>query len=363
MKLAIISDSHIGYPRFSEDSVKQAGEAFMKAAPCSDAILFAGDLFDTKVPKLEILSSAASIFSGIRTPIYAIHGNHERRGKDAVNPLKLLGQLGLVKYLHGEKADIGSGVSLYALGSVPEEYAKTAIEECMKRWSPESDKGFRILMIHQGIKELVYSGEDDLELSYLESLPFDLIINGHIHKRGEHLKGRLLIPGSTVITQLKKDEQEPKGFTIYDTEKRSHDFVPIDSREFLWEEMEFKGASPLDVERAVSGRIADLRKDKPSALVRIVVKGTLKEGVGMEAVNLPSGIQDVFIDNELGSLALKDKLETIKRLRERKASVRDVGLAKLSELLKGKTSFNVPELFELLAEDEKKAMEYLGLDD
>ena len=53
MRIAIISDTHLGYARFEEDSLKQAESAFLDAEQKADAIIFAGDVFDTKIPKLD----------------------------------------------------------------------------------------------------------------------------------------------------------------------------------------------------------------------------------------------------------------------------------------------------------------------
>jgi len=101
VKIAIISDSHLGYARFEEDAYVQFEKAILLASEKADIILFAGDVFDTKVPKLETLEKAVQIFRKARVPVVAIHGNHERRSKDSVNPVQLLAAAGVLEYLHG----------------------------------------------------------------------------------------------------------------------------------------------------------------------------------------------------------------------------------------------------------------------
>ncbi|MFA5077834.1 MAG: metallophosphoesterase, partial [Candidatus Micrarchaeia archaeon] len=74
MKLAIVADMHLGYSRFEEDALRQAESALSGAEGKADAIIVAGDVFDTKIPKLETLKRAADMFSGRKKPIFIIHG-------------------------------------------------------------------------------------------------------------------------------------------------------------------------------------------------------------------------------------------------------------------------------------------------
>src|SRR5271163_3084646 len=116
MKIAILSDFHLGYERFREDAYKQAKEALGKAAEMADVIVIPGDIFDNRTPKPDVIAEAINLFRDLSkrqwgakvvdfvgegknytgVPIIAIPGTHERRAQDAIDPVDLLGLTGLV---------------------------------------------------------------------------------------------------------------------------------------------------------------------------------------------------------------------------------------------------------------------------
>ena len=51
MRIAILSDFHLGYDRFREDAFRQAQEALVRAASEADALIIPGDIFDNRTPK------------------------------------------------------------------------------------------------------------------------------------------------------------------------------------------------------------------------------------------------------------------------------------------------------------------------
>lgn len=324
MKLAIISDTHFGYARFEEDAFLQAERAFLDAQEKADGIIYAGDVFDTKIPRLETIHRVIDILRKVRIPVYTIHGNHERRSRDMVNPVELLAQMGLLRHLHGEAALFeknGEQVQIFGLGNVPEEFAQLALQKALETFAPSSS-AFKVLVLHQSIRDLIPFAEDEISTEDLESLPFDLIINGHIHSHHVLMKGRLLIPGSTVITQLKKEEMFSRGYVLYDTQKRRHEFIPIACRPFFFEELVFQDGIPTEIRERVTRRAQELRAQHPSALIRIVISGTLKEGFQNSDLNLET--DGIFIDNHLAQASLKANLEKIRQLREEKLSVKEI---------------------------------------
>jgi DNA repair exonuclease SbcCD nuclease subunit len=361
MKIGIIADTHLGYSRFEEDAFIQAERAFLDASQKADIILFAGDVFDTKIPKLETLHQAIGLFKKINIPVVAIHGNHERRTKDAINPPQLLEAAGVIEYIHTQDRKFeknGKSVQVFGIGNVPDEYADVGLRKAMERFTPD-ENSFKILMIHQTIKELVPHGKNELALDYLETLPFDLIVNGHIHGKEIRMEGRFIIPGSTVITQLKKDETEPKGYFLFDTETKSADFIPIECRSFFFEELHVEDVSQADIQNAIDEKIKELKSKDENALIALKIKGTLKEGLSGSDITIPT-YQNVFIDNKLDIQNLESRMEQIRNLRNEKLSVRELALAELDELTKDSiTAFNSTELFEKLLEGVDETLSYL----
>ena len=119
MKVAIVSDMHLGYERFYDDAYKQAREAFEAIAEeGADMVIIPGDIFDKRNPKPDVIAQAINLFrdfsrkqwpaeldkfmplrngkvyTGI--PVVAIPGTHERVAEGKENPLTLLGLAGLL---------------------------------------------------------------------------------------------------------------------------------------------------------------------------------------------------------------------------------------------------------------------------
>lgn len=360
MKIAIFSDPHLGYIRFEEDSYTQAERVIVDASEKADVILCAGDIFDVKIPKLETLKRAVEIFKKTKKPLYAIHGNHERRAKEMTNPVQLLASGTELNLLHGSDAVFekdGEKVQIFGMGSVPEEYAEAALKNVMQKFNKQN--AFRILMIHQSIKELIPGGTEELSLEYLETLPFDLIINGHIHETISRLDGRFLIPGSTVITQLKKDETAPKGYYLYDTKTKKAEFIPVETRKFFYEEFEFKDAAEMEIRNQVKEKIDSLRMESKDAIIVIKIRGKLKAGLNSSDIRIDE-YENVFIDNKLDEENLAARIEKIKSSREANLSVKDIAIRELKKKIENKiTLFDSSELFEKLVEGPEETLIYL----
>jgi len=360
MRVAVISDLHLGYSRFEDDSYSQAEEMIEDASEKTDVIIVAGDLFDSRIPKLETIKRAVEIFKKAKVDVLAIYGNHERRTKGFENPLGILASAGVIRYLHTSSHVLekdGEKVAVFGIGSIPEEYAEEGIVQAVEKFNPPPDAK-KILVIHQNITELV--NQSGVSIDFIGKLPFDLIVNGHIHKRYVKLDGKLIVPGSTVITQLKKEEMEPKGYYIYDTASEKSEFIEVPTRKFFYEELEFSDASEKEIIEKIDKKISETRKEWPDCIVSIKLKGTLREGLKASDVKTPTDYPMVYISNELNVIDIKEKIEEIKRIRESNISVKEYGRIELEKRLKGRIKlFNPSELFEKLIEDSDAASLYL----
>jgi len=360
MKIGIISDLHLGYSRFEDDSYSQAEKMIEDASEKTDIIIVAGDIFDSRIPKLEAIKHAVEIFKKAKVDVIAIHGNHERRTRGFENPLGILASAGVIRYLDGSTYDFEKNsekIAIFGVGSIPEEYAEEEIKKAVEKFNAPADAR-KILVIHQNVVELVE--QNGVSSDFLDKLPFDLVINGHIHKRNIKLDGKLVIPGSTVITQLKKEETEPKGYYIYDTSSKKSEFIEMPTRKFFYEELEFSGASEKDIMENIDKKIGGIRKDFPGCIISIKLKGTLRDGLKASDVRIPTDYPLVFISNELNVTDIKEKIEEIKRIRDSNMSVKEYGRAELEKRLKDRIKlFNPSELFEKLIEDSDAASKYL----
>ncbi|MFP3949899.1 MAG: exonuclease SbcCD subunit D [Candidatus Micrarchaeia archaeon] len=360
MKIAAIGDTHLGYPRFYKDSFTQAKAAFKDADQRADLILFLGDLYDSRVPSIQVLGETISIFRELKTPVYAIHGNHERRSRGMLNPVGLMESAGLLKHLHMDY-DVfekeGEKVFIAGMGNVPDDLAGRAIGKMGEKISPPKEM-FSILMLHQSFREFVY-GENLSSINALEHLGYSLYLNGHIHARKE--EGNILIPGSTVLTQLTREETKPKGYVLYDTKEKTHEFIEIPSREFILEELEFEKATPSEVLEKTKQKAESVFRASPEAILKIRLKGTLGQGFRSTDLSLPRA-QNLYIDNRTDEKRLKREILKLRELKENRVSIKEVSEKRLRERLEGKVSFFDPQkLFEHLLEGPEAGMQYLKM--
>ena len=389
MKLAILSDFHLGYERFAEDAFEQAQAAVLLASEKADALLLPGDLFDSRIPKPETISQAFSIFRGLAgkewgarvtefkardgrgcvcaAPIIAIHGTHEMRPKGLTNPIALLEAGGFLINAQSATVIIEKGeekVAISGLGGVPERHAKDALEALAPQPVPGA---LNIFMFHQSISDFIPARG---ELLGTEDLPrgFDLYVCGHVHHSAQAtcMGKPLIIPGSTVVTQLKEDEAAEKGFIIFDTKTGGSEFVGIGSRPFIFRELEFDSASPEEVERAARAEIEKILSQgfqKPP-IIRLRLKGSMRKGFSASDASI-ARIPDsysprafVSIDKSLGSGELKDRVERLRSPREGGSSVRELGLELLREKMKSAglpRGWDAAYLLELFSKGKKEA--------
>lgn len=385
MKIAILADFHIGYDRFREDALIQAEEALEKACEAADLIVIAGDIFDYRHPKPEVIAEAITLFrkfssrkfgavvSGVegrrkpytQVPIIAIPGTHERRTDGEVDPVDLLSLAGLLVNANQARVSVskdGETVAVFGVGGTAEERFK----ETLKKLDPKPVEGaFNLFLFHQSVYELLPFSKDFVRL---EELPtgFDLYVDGHIHSKVEtkcHGKN-FLIPGSTVLTQLKEGEQEGKGFFVYDTRKGTYEFSKIKSRRFFLIEVDVEGMEPSDIRRTVEekvSRAAEGGHDRP--IIRVVLKGRLKEGFKAIDVGM-RGITDSYSDRAIVEIAksgiegaVSEDAEKLRSGILDNISIRDFGMGVFMEKLKqNKYSLDVSPtaLFDALSSEGKK---------
>ncbi|NYZ76406.1 DNA repair exonuclease [Candidatus Micrarchaeota archaeon] len=391
MKIAVLADFHLGYVRFLDDSFEQAERAFSRACEEAELVVLLGDIFDSRIPKQEILARSFKLFRNAfgkkweaklasydskdgrknyaEVPVVAIHGTHERRTKELVNPIELLEKAGFLVNVHAATAVFekdGERIALQGMGGIPEEYAKSALEAL----SPKPvDGAFNVFLFHQSMKEFL-PGES---LMGMEDLPkgFDLYLCGHIHaKTIQKLDSGayFIIPGSTVVTQMRKEDVGGKGFFVFDTKSKEAVFREIQSRPFFFEELEFKQASLEEVLAKARKSIEKLLENKTEVkpLIKLKLRGSMAKGLNQSNLDVSSiagEFEDraiVEIDKDLESETLKEKIDKLRSLRESKLSVKDIGIEILKNKLKQygfKSDIDIETLYALLSEEGKGSAE------
>ncbi len=381
MKIAFVSDTHFGYPRYEADASAQGRAAILDACARADVLCLGGDIFDHRVPKLETLGEVASLLQEAQKILHAkwkgeanaplivgIHGTHERRAKDALNPIAMMAQLGLMVDLHnqtvvvdgrktatrvsagegqedpqtGEGAEppprFGERAAFSGLGGIPDDL----VGEALGRLACQPAEGaVNFFVFHQTLSEFVPSAPG---LASMEELPagYDWYLCGHIHAKSEFLGGRLLIPGSTVMTQMKDEETGGKGYYLIDTTAEAEggkrgraEFVPVKTRPFAVSELEFEKAKPANVRQRVEDEMERLlaQRWETEPILKIRLTGSLAAGAGELDLG---GLTEkrgafIFIDNQLDGGNLAAELEKLKADRLHRATPRELGLSLLRQ--------------------------------
>jgi DNA repair exonuclease SbcCD nuclease subunit len=359
MKISIFSDLHFGFASntpLEEDSFYNAEQALKQSLDC-DLILICGDIFDEKFPKPDEVAKAIKIFSlaknhkgskvikGINKevpeikgiPIIALHGTHER-WSGHINAVQLLESAGSLIHLHKNGLIVESGdvkVAIQGMSGVPERHAA----EIMEMWSPKPIEGcYNILLLHQSIHPFIYSPIETPSLN-LDNLPegFDLIVDGHIHKKRLEKIGskRILLTGSTIVTQLKEEEQDEKGVHKLFLPEDKIIFDPLQNvRKFFFEEIEIKNneSAREKIINTLNKYKGDYSK-KPLIKLKIVCNKFLN--IDKEMKSIVNEYDDFIIkySKEVLSEEPSEKVHILREARERKFSIVELGMKILEENL------------------------------
>lgn len=385
VKIAIISDLHLGFSPDSErekDCYEQAADAFNKAlSEEPNMIILLGDIFHKKIPSQETLGNAITFFSEVNKKltneinvlekeggkkqiknvpaIITIYGTHERRNVGKINPVHILEKANLLYCLHKEsiltQVD-GVRVGIHGLSGVHDSFAR----EELANWRPKPfERAINLFLIHQTFNDIIPSREDDfLEFRDLPS-GFDLYLLGHIHWNLEDKhpisKAPILVPGSTIATQLRDIEsKKEKGFYMLSIihGQTKVKFVPIKTRPFVFEKINVNGKKPSEILTFLSEKISILLKKEYSKkpIFRFKLEGKLAEGFSPVDLQLKS-IVDRYepkailkIDKSiLTSSELEKRKSFLQGLIDEKESVNKIGL----DILMKSLDFSDPRLEDL----------------
>ncbi|MCX8163391.1 MAG: metallophosphoesterase [Candidatus Micrarchaeota archaeon] len=344
MKIAFVSDTHFGYERFEEDAFRQGKEALIDASKVADIIILGGDIFDKREPTLETMAKVIEILKEAKNSlpekfekkIFAIAGTHEYSAKNVMNPIEFLEKIGLVESIHNKRVvleDLEQKIVIRGMKGIPEELVKKAFEKFEEVKEKEKDKEkdiYKIFVFHQTLKEFI--GVQDENLASIEDLPegYDLYLCGHIHCYRQYLGGKLQIPGSTVITQLKDEEQAEKGYLLIDTKTKTIEFRKINTRKFIVLDLWFKEATTKEIKEAIEKELEKIAKENyQKPIVKIKLNGTLSPQAIEAAIEINREDMIVEIDKNLEAISLFEKLNNLKYKKDQ--NIEELGIKFLFE--------------------------------
>lgn len=308
MKILHISDAHLGraqyhLPEREEDYFKAFDEA-LKRGKGADAVLITGDLFDLKRPSTKALVKFVEAIEAVDIPIYIIGGNHDfsyvryraeagkcQRPAECLydTALRLLDRLKLAKLLCWESVDAG-GVYIFGACATPREYT-AEYRRALQKMPPGA-----ILAVHQAIEGVKarYPAEDDeytMPQEVYHGLPYIHIAAGHIHDHmAKHPIGAVWA-GSLEVWDVgefetwdyrggfeKAQDRAEKGAVLIDVAGKAVSLrdIPLSPGRPLYRVRLY-----VRERKEAYGAVEEATKlfDKPGAVVRVEVWGTLEEAL------------------------------------------------------------------------------------
>ncbi|HLD39122.1 MAG TPA: exonuclease SbcCD subunit D [archaeon] len=286
MKFAHMADCHLGSWSSHPDMREYPIIAFEKAidqciAEDVDFIIIAGDLLDTSLPGVDVLSKAAAIFHKCREadiPVYLIAGSHDYSptGKTMLSVFESAGLvIDVAKYEDGEKinlkftTDRKTGTKLTGIFG---RKGSLEIDSFKKINIPEED-GDKIFVFHCGIDEhSAIMGANYVPVSLLPG-GFDYYATGHIHikKVYENKIGKIGFPGPLFPTSFDELENYDSGFYIVEKKGKDVNVSWRNSKLFdvVLIKIDVTGKSALEVEKTILENIESKNLDGNVLLLKL----------------------------------------------------------------------------------------------
>ncbi|WNY25959.1 exonuclease SbcCD subunit D [Methanolapillus millepedarum] len=310
IKIVHTADTHLGYRQYQSDIRKQDffdSFAYVTKSAVelnADAVVHAGDLFDSRNPSLEDLVATIAILQPLKTagiPFLGIVGNHE--GKQNTQWLDLFEGMGLAKRL-SEKPHIISkdDVSAFVYGmdnlSHPRlsafdfsvfEAEKAGIgdaENSNTSATNEPIHTYNLLVLHQLLSPVLPMQPmccDD----FLDNIPipFDAVLLGDNHKY-ECVKYKdcwATYPGSTERCSASEDENRSFNLLTLDENELSITRYMIPTRDFVTVSVPY-GGDQSDYLKTVYAKIDEYSQKIPDAVVFVELLGLKKTLISISEI-------------------------------------------------------------------------------
>ncbi len=309
MKFAHMSDLHIG--GWQEDTLRQVNmESFRRAIDICinekvDFILFAGDIFNTSIPQIELLKETTSILKKLKEnwiPVYTIAGSHDfsPSGKTMLDVLERAGLLINVFKSKDNKllftVDQKTGAKITGILGRRSGLERLDYEELDIK-SLESEPGYKIFMFHTAIEELKPKDYGEIELIGLSVLPknFNYYAGGHVHYilQKEYGNGMLTYPGALYPNNFKELEEFKHG-GFYIVEENSIRRVEIPIKEVIPLRFDVSNKDPSEVTSIVQNEVS--RYDIKDKIVLLRIFGSLRSGKPSEInfKEIMAGLNDAY---------------------------------------------------------------------
>ncbi|WP_342303929.1 exonuclease SbcCD subunit D [Methanolobus sp. ZRKC5] len=218
IRIVHTGDTHLGYRQYHSDVRRQDFfNAFSTVVDDAismsvDAVVHAGDLFDSRNPTLDDILDAMGLFSKLKSAgisLLAIVGNHE--SKQSTQWLDLYSSLGLVIRLGTEPYRLGE-LALYGIDSVPK--TKIPLFDYSIFDDKATDAKYNLFVMHQLVKPFAFGDWDIKEV--IDSIPFDVhaVLLGDNHKQEITTVNDAWVTYCGSTERNSTSEREPRSYNI-----------------------------------------------------------------------------------------------------------------------------------------------------
>lgn len=201
MRIVHLADTHLGYRQFSAklDPVRKLGQrecdvydAWHRAVDTAielrpDAVVHAGDLFDSSRPTPRALAEALDGLGRLRDaglPVVVIAGNHSTpRFRSGGSVFEVLERFGVEAVWSGPRT---VRVGKLAIHAVPHEHDPERLAEHVAAVPPDPAAAANVLVLHAGLEHVKQGygeiNEVVLDPELLARARYDYIALGHLHR-------------------------------------------------------------------------------------------------------------------------------------------------------------------------------------
>jgi DNA repair exonuclease SbcCD nuclease subunit len=320
VKIAVIGDPHLGCTMYTDKRISDFSKQFNRSIEEAlerkvKAIFILGDVFDSSAYRRSVDNFAACVgqigdsFVKLReagVKVFVIGGNHEYGRGRTGGELRMLSDLKIVNFLDDKAMDFdGYNIAGISWKSDPESFRQTL----KKLGKPTANS---ILLMHQFCEGSRLIPAFITEIGREELKDWPTVFTGH-HHQYEDL-GYVVAPGSLEVHSAK--EVGRKGFIIYDTDTRKHEFIVLPpSRDIRYTVISGNGKSAKEFQQAIEGWIQDTASR--GSLLVIRVDGTLASGRSIDvdwrylrSIGYQSGCLKIYFEG-----GLRDQVRTAPEIR------------------------------------------------
>lgn len=287
MRIAHVADTHLGFSAYGKvddaSGLNQREVDFYRAfEQCVDkiigakvdAVVHAGDLFDSVRPSNRAISFALDQFARISEagiPVVVIAGNHSTpKLRETGSVFRILEHLDDLHPIYkGEYESIELGDLM--VHAVPHSDGETLGREMTKIRPSTAHKNIGVLHIGVASIQDFRMGEFNEQVVPVSALneELDYIALGHYHGHVD-VTMNAAYSGSTERLSF-SEAGDAKGFSIVDLERRKREFVPLPSRPMLdLESIDGMRMTAEELRAAISSAIEALELD--DKIIRLIVK-------------------------------------------------------------------------------------------